>query len=465
MKNFSKISNMIIVLSFAFFIIFVPCISALAQTCLSPPPGAIAWWSFDETSGTIAGDRIGDNVGGFAGEPMAVEGQVWGALHFDGNDYIAVADNDQWAFGANNFTIELWANFDAPGGGSIGHPSDIFIGNDEGPGTRNKWFFALGGGYLNFHINGPAVGSRFFPLVPFSPNVGQWYHLAVRRNGTTYTIFIDGVPSGSATDTRLIPNANAPLTIGQAEQIGFMNGRLDEVTIYNRALSDEEIQSIFDAGNAGKCIDLTIRPNKGGDTGSVSVNINGNEFVEGATVKFVKIGETDIIGNPVTVGENGTTIAVTFDLTGKARGAWDVVVDNPDSTSFILPEGFTIAEGHGAQLWADIIGLPVFRPGRSQKFFILYGNKGNVDSPAAFAAVSGIPISADVRIGFDFSVNVLPEPFNDPLPADTTIEIGNEKVLPLLLRRVPAGFTGILPIELTLSEAVLVNLIVYLGTL
>jgi hypothetical protein len=94
---------------------------------------------------------------------------VRGALRFNGSNFVAVPDNDLWAFGAKDFTIELWANFDQPGSGSVGEPGDIFIGNDEGPGFRNKWFFALGGGFLNFHINSPTIGPKFFPLVPFSP--------------------------------------------------------------------------------------------------------------------------------------------------------------------------------------------------------------------------------------------------------------------------------------------------------
>jgi hypothetical protein len=135
------------------------------------------------------------------------------------------------------------------------------------------------------HLNGPEVGSRFFPLVPFSPTVGQWYHLAVTRDGSTYTIFVDGTPCGSEIDTRLIPNANAPLTIGQAEELGFMNGRLDEVTIYNRALTEEEIQAISGAGMAGKCIDLTIPqpllayvsgPGKGGEMRPSSLTPGGS---------------------------------------------------------------------------------------------------------------------------------------------------------------------------------------------
>lgn len=371
-------------------------VSAAAQTCVQTPPGIIAWWSLDESSGTTAADRVGSHPGAYAGGPVPSEGQVRNSLRFDGNDYVAVADSDLWAFGAKNFTIELWANFDTHGGGSIGEPGDIFIGSDDGPGTRNKWFFALGGGYLNFHINGPVVGSRFFPLVPFSPNIGQWYHLAITRNGSVYSIFIDGVPRGSATDTRLIPNASAPLTIGQAENIGFMNGRLDEVTIYSRALTVEEIQAIAVAGKAGKCIELTIRPDKGGDTGTVSVTINGNGFEDGATVKLRRDGEADVVGYPVTVAERGTTITTTFDLIGKSLGVWHVEVVNAEGTVFSLPSGFTVEEGRGDELSVGLLGLNVIRPGRPQNYWAVITNSGNTDSESAYALFQ-VPVTINHR--------------------------------------------------------------------
>lgn len=240
-----------------------------AQTaCVQLPSGAVAWWPFDETAGPIAVDLIGGRVGTSFGSPPPVpaNGEVGNALRFNGStDFIRVADDNAWAFGINDFSIELWANFSTPGGGSIGYPSHVFIGNDEGPYNRNKWFFALGGGYLNFHINSPSLGAQFFPLAPFSPALHTWYHLAVTRNGSLYRIYINGTLAASATNTASVPNAAAFLTIGEAEGIGFMNGLLDEVTIYNRALTGAEIAAISVAGSAGKCKTaspdhITIKP-------------------------------------------------------------------------------------------------------------------------------------------------------------------------------------------------------------
>jgi hypothetical protein len=105
---------------------------------------------------------------------------------------------------------------------------------------------------LAFHINNPGVGVVFLVQVPFTPSLNQWYHLAVVRSGTTFTILTDGVAAGVDSTSIPIPNVNAPLIISQAEGF-FFNGRLDEVSIYDRALSATEIASIYNAGSAGKC--------------------------------------------------------------------------------------------------------------------------------------------------------------------------------------------------------------------
>src|SRR5215469_5255439 len=85
------------------------------SVCVQPPSGAIAWWSFDETSGPTAVDSVGDkHPGAWANGPVPAPGEVRGALRFNGTNYVTVQNSDLWHFGANNFTVELWANFDAP---------------------------------------------------------------------------------------------------------------------------------------------------------------------------------------------------------------------------------------------------------------------------------------------------------------------------------------------------------------
>jgi len=86
-----------------------------------------------------------------------------------------------------------------------------------------------------------------------------------------------------------------------------------------------------------------ITPSVGANTGPVDVTITGTGFGAGAAARLEKAGEAPIIGTGTTVASDGQGLTTTFDLTGKLVGAWDVVVQNPDSEPGILPGGFTIS--------------------------------------------------------------------------------------------------------------------------
>ena len=81
----------------------------------------------------------------------------------------------------------------------------------------------------------------------------HWYHVAVTWSGTTFSFYLDGVLNSTATSSVAIPTANAALTIGEAENSFFQAGFQDEVSIYSRALSGSEIQTVYTAGSGGKC--------------------------------------------------------------------------------------------------------------------------------------------------------------------------------------------------------------------
>ena len=94
--------------------------------------------------------------------------------------------------------------------------------------------------------------------------LNTWTHVAFTSDGSTTKIYIDG--QLVAQGVQIFPdNAGVDLSIGRrSDSFRFFRGKLDEVEIYNRALSAAEIQAIFNAGSAGKCkvveIDLDIKP-------------------------------------------------------------------------------------------------------------------------------------------------------------------------------------------------------------
>jgi hypothetical protein len=260
MRRSTKINARLAISTFASLFAF--CFSqsiALGQPCTLPPSNMIAWWPGDGHTHDVQGGHNGKLVNATYGTGMVGE-----AFSFNGSDaFVQVPNSRVWGFGTEDLTIDLWANFSAVrNSGSIGRLDNVFIGDDNGPNQQNKWVFALSAGVLTFHINGPQIGPQFLAQTPFSPTPGTWHLLAVTKASGTYTIWIDGVPSTSTsqTNTTAIPRPTAPLTIGEAESLGYFDGFIDETEIFTRALSAGEIQALFNAGSAGKCKPAILSP-------------------------------------------------------------------------------------------------------------------------------------------------------------------------------------------------------------
>src|SRR5262249_31399270 len=196
-----------------------------------------------------------------------------------------------------------------------------------------------------------------------------------------------------------------------------------------------------------------VIPPVGGDIGSVSALVAGNSMMDGATVKLVRAGQPDIVGAAPQVDPGGTALAATFDLVGKARGAWDVVVTNPDGALQTLPGGFTVEVGRAPDPWVDIVLAVLFRH-QSTPFTIFYGNRGNVDAvavPLTFGA-SGV---YGLRRHFALArPPTLPDQFKggiwDAVDIIATAGTGEDFTnVPLLLPIIPPGFTGVLRLPLS----------------
>jgi|SRR5438309_2863429 len=216
------------------------------------PSSLVNWWPADGNAKDIMGGNNGTLINGASFSP----GEVRQSFSLNGiGQYVQAAS--AIPFRSNDFSIDLWARLNSVIPSTLSNPSDIFIGDDNGGGENDKWFFALGGGALYFHINSPTISCRagtngpcFFAQYPFTPNLNQWYNLAVTRSSGTITIYVNGaqVSSDFTLDTS---NPTAPMTIGWAEGLSFVDGLIDEVQIYNGALAASDIQSIFDADSNG----------------------------------------------------------------------------------------------------------------------------------------------------------------------------------------------------------------------
>ena len=121
-------------------------------------------------------------------------------------------------------------------------------------------------------------------LVSSTPTDGEFHHHAFVRQGNTQTLFFDGEIVASASFTRTVGDTtDLPLVIGNIYQVPetgdfAFGGIIDEVQVYNRALSDSEVQRIFDADDPDAVHQVTVRATfKAGErTASVNVEVAGD---------------------------------------------------------------------------------------------------------------------------------------------------------------------------------------------
>lgn len=238
--------------------------------CIAPPSSLVAWYTGDGTANDIIAGHNGvlawynrddgywypsDGQKGATFAP----GMVGQAFSFDGvSAIVAVPGRRDDPLGSSPFTIALWAKFNNTNFGEEGLQR-TFISSEYGGWVF--WYEIVGSGPDSgngiLHFSYIDSSSEKPPVVSFEhwiPQPGQWYHLAVTRNGDAYTLYIDGLSVSSANDPHGPLALTDALTIGSDRQvIEYFNGLLDEIGIYKSALSAEEIQSIFNAGSYGQC--------------------------------------------------------------------------------------------------------------------------------------------------------------------------------------------------------------------
>jgi hypothetical protein len=220
---------------------------AASSNCL---PGMLSYWKLDETSGTAFADTAGGRTASFSGtdSPVFAAGKVGGAVDLSGGDQALSTANTTNPTGG--ITVMAWINPDdlSTRDRGILSKKDAFILEIESTGAEVS-FTLLNGG-----------ASREFEPDAYSGNdiqVGVWTHVAATFDGTTTSVYINGSAVGSETSTlSAVGSSTTPYSIGWTAQTNFgtnryFDGRLDEVAVYNRALSAAEIQAQYNLGLSG----------------------------------------------------------------------------------------------------------------------------------------------------------------------------------------------------------------------
>jgi len=220
---------------------------------------------------TAANDSSGNGLDGtIMGDPNFVDGKVGMALMLDGvDDYVDLGNPSALDFGTGDFTIAAWINMTAIERGTV-----YAKGADNSGGIR--YTLAMGESNdnkmtLTTDDNSDKVQARGDTVV----NDGQWHHVVGMRSGNTSVVYVDGVFDGIADlpegyDLSGASQANALIGAidGDADPAivaleKFFAGAIDDVRIYNYALSDAEVADLA-------LLPTQLLPNGGFESGDIA---------------------------------------------------------------------------------------------------------------------------------------------------------------------------------------------------
>jgi hypothetical protein len=200
-------------------------------------PNLVGHWKFDEISGTSASDSSGNGrTGTLINGPTFVAGKVGNGINLDGvNDYVTVPS---FQLSGTGFTLSAWINPASVSGAQM-----ILA---KGLNSNVEYYLFREGNHIQCgHANGGWYWLDSSNLIT-TPN--QWYHVACTYNNTgrVAVTYINGTQSSTGTfSASPATNAN-PLIIGNDPDYNeFFGGKVDEVQIYNRALSEAEIRGLM----------------------------------------------------------------------------------------------------------------------------------------------------------------------------------------------------------------------------
>ena len=329
----------------------------LAALALCHGPGAyaqsaglVAAYSFDEASGTVLVDSSGN-----ANNGTLVNGASWSttarfgtAVNFDGvNDRIDIPDSNTLDL-VSAMTLEAWVRPAANSGYRTvvlkevpGELSYSLYAADSDHGTRPSGWVRVA------QPSSFADGTGSLPLNAFT-------HLAVTYNGTALVLYVNGVPARSVAVQGSIQNSSMGVHIGGNTVWGeYFQGQIDEVRIYNRALSQSEIQTdmvtpigsgSFQQDSSAPSVSLTGPASGATVSGAVTLTADASDNVGVAGVQF------RVDGAAVGAEDTAAPYSVTWDSRTVGNGSHSITAvarDAAGNSAVSAARSITISNGTG----------------------------------------------------------------------------------------------------------------------
>jgi hypothetical protein len=347
-----------------------PVLSSNALLTVNPPPpcapvqaGLASWWPGEGD----ASDIIGTNNGVIVGGVSFVPGKVGQAFSLDGSGYISVPASPSLDVAASGkFTIEGWINPQ-----SVGSQEPIAEWQD------GVQFWISVGASGNLFAMVVDTNGNGHPLIS-SPGVvaaDQFQHVALTYDNTSGvgTLYLNGVVLTTTNLGAFAPQTSTSLGLGT--RLGLINwvGLLDEISVYNVALTPSQIAAIYNAGASGKCPGPPVIY-----TQPVNQTVNA-----GGTANFsVSVSSTDPVSYRWLF--NGTNI---YAATNISLVLTNVQASNSGLYSIVVSNNFGSATSSNAVLQVVPFGAPLILVNGQ----VVYYPTVSAIGPAQVTIVGGFP--------------------------------------------------------------------------
>ena len=292
-----------------------------------------------------------DETGSYNGTPTNVDFNVQGKYGFAGKFNGSSSKIDLGNNPSNNsstFSVSLWFK-------TNGHSGTATIINNGGANSGEKGYALriLSSGYLRFGTN--ELSSAFTSDISVDYADNNWHHVAISYNKGTYDIYVDDVLKANGTNGTFVSTATRPTWIGQfsytPSNIEFFNGQIDQVRLFNKAISAAEVTTLY---NEVQCANPITTPEDYFNTKLYTGNggtqaITGVGFAPGMTwIKARSVGYSHSLQD--TLRGPGTSTSLYPDLSS-AEGTYGAY----GQISAFGTDGFTVASGgHGSYPTAQV---------------------------------------------------------------------------------------------------------------
>jgi hypothetical protein len=227
--------------AFSAAILFISLPSHAQPSCDPPPSGLVGWWPGNGN----AIDVIGGNNGALTSGVGYAAGEVGEGFLFNANDNAVIITNTP-SLQLQNFTVEMWIKRSSASVVTLGTTGNALL---FGTGNNGYGFGIYNDGTLfltEIDVNGLNASVAVTDT--------NFHHVALTKTNTTVVFYLDGVayPAGPYSSTFEF-SSDASIG-GRSDLQGYtFTGVINQVSVYDRALSGTEIAGIFDAGSVGKC--------------------------------------------------------------------------------------------------------------------------------------------------------------------------------------------------------------------